>query len=336
MLKIETAITSKLENFLKLTQEELFNQLCKKYRSNAVIHKGGYILVPGKAPVMLIAHLDTVHKKAVDCICKSASGNILMSPQGIGGDDRCGVYALVNIYEAAEIKPWLLFTCDEEIGGIGAEMFVEDYSKSKAKSLNKLKLLIEIDRRGSRDAVYYDCDNPEFEAYITSKGFTTEYGSFSDISVIAPELGVAAVNLSSGYYNPHTLYEYINRKHINAVILSVINIIAESVHSDFPRYKYIECAKKFRGFSAGFDMWDSEDKTTPLFETKSQDYSIPSDLPSSLINIYTDLLELYTRRELEYYREKYGNSFIYQLYYDEFDSFLDTNRTSGNEHLYEF
>ena len=320
-------ITSKLENFLKLTQEELFNFLRKKYCGNAVIHKGGYILVPGKAPVMLIAHLDTVHEEKVKTICKSPSGNILISPQGIGGDDRCGVYALVNIYEAVEIKPWLLFTCDEEIGGVGAEIFIEDYNKSRVKGLNKLKLLIEIDRRGSKDAVYYGCNNPEFEAYITGKGFTTEYGSFSDISVIAPELGVAAVNLSSGYYNAHTLHEYINRKQINAVIQSVIEIISDAVKPDFPRYKYIERVKKFSSFNVSFGSYDT-------YVDKAMSFSnddIPNDLPSGLIKLYSDLLEFYTSSELEWYRDKYGDHVLYQLYDEEFGPFFDTNEFQKGE-----
>ena len=76
--------------------------------------------------------------------------------------------------------------------------------------LDALKFLVEIDRKGANDAVYYDCDNPDFEEYITGKGFQTAIGSFSDISLLAPELGVAAVNLSSGYYNAHTLHEFIN------------------------------------------------------------------------------------------------------------------------------
>ncbi|MBO6179870.1 MAG: hypothetical protein J6O04_11890 [Selenomonadaceae bacterium] len=46
----------------------------------------------------------------------------------------------------------------------------------------------------------------DFKNYITLKGYRTAFGSFSDISVIAPALDVAAVNLSSGYYYAHTLY----------------------------------------------------------------------------------------------------------------------------------
>ena len=80
---------------------------------------------------MLVAHLDTVHEESVRDICTTADGNILMSPQGIGGDDRCGVFALVKIYKSAQLKPWLLFMCDEEVGGIGAKAFCRAHKQHK-------------------------------------------------------------------------------------------------------------------------------------------------------------------------------------------------------------
>ena len=229
-----------LEEFLRPTQKGLYKILSKMY-PNAICSKKEYILVPGEAPIMLLAHLDTVHSQPVQTICKNKDKNILMSPQGIGGDDRCGVYAIVNAYDMAVKKPWLLFTCDEEIGGLGADQFCHAHADCKLpKELDDLKLLVEIDRRGSNDAVYYDCDNEEFEKYITSKGFKTAFGSFSDISVVAPELGVAAVNLSSGYYNAHTLHEYINRRELDAVLQKVNEIVADAVQPNFPKYKYVE------------------------------------------------------------------------------------------------
>ena len=323
-----------LEDFLKPTQKELFNLLRKKYRGKAVVHKGGYILVPGKATVMLLAHLDTVHEKPVKYICTSPDGNILMSPQGIGGDDRCGVYALVKAHEAASVKPWLLFTCDEEIGSIGADMFVSEYIKGKMpQGLHTLKLLIEIDRKGSKDAVYYECDNPELEAYITSKGFVTACDSFSDISVIAPELGVAAVNLSSGYYNAHTLHEYINRKQINAVIQSVVEIIADATRPDFPKYDYIKRVRKFDFLSGCYDDWGDWKRyvipdvknVPPSPRIKITDEAAPSDLPSYMAEMYNDLLELYTLEELEWHRREYGDEIIAQLYNEEFGPFFDAD-----------
>lgn len=232
-----------LEMFLKPTQKGLFKMLCKMFADK--IHKsdGNYILVEDEVPIMLIAHLDTVHKKSVQVICKSKDKNILMSPQGIGGDDRCGVYALVNAYEQSAKKPYLLFTCNEEIGGIGVEYFCRDYLSGKLpKSIDDMKILVEIDRKGSNDAVYYSCENPDLEKYITGKGFKTALGSFSDISIIAPELGVAAVNLSSGYYNAHQLCEYINRAELDAVLNKVLEIISDAAEENFPKYQYIERA----------------------------------------------------------------------------------------------
>jgi len=283
----------KLEDFLKLTQEKLFSFLSRKYENKALVHEGGYILIQGEAPIMLLAHLDTVHKMPVKDICKSLDKNILMSPQGIGGDDRCGVYALVKAYEVSLVKPWLLFTCDEEVGGVGADIFAKDFNKGKLpKTLNELKCLIEVDRKGERDAVYYNCVNSDFEAYITSKGFVTAIGSFSDISIIAPELGIAAVNLSSGYYNAHTLHEYINRKQLEAVIKKVTEIIAETIKSDFPQYEYIESNNWFE--------------------------YVPSNVSINLLQMYEDLLGLYTYQELEGYRKEYGDQIIGQLYNQEF------------------
>lgn len=250
-----------LEQVIFPTQKKLFKKLFFMYQANSLAVKRKFILVRGDAPVMLVAHLDTVHKQPVKDICISADGNILMSPQGIGGDDRCGVYALITAYELADKKPWLLFTCDEEIGGVGAEFFCTIHRAHKfPPELDELKFIVEIDRRGANDAVYYNCNNPAFEEYISSKGFETARGSFSDISLVAPQLGIAAVNLSSGYYNAHTQHEYINRAELEAVIEKVCEMVADAALDDFPKYEYIEKPSTFKRFSWGsLDSWDYYD-----------------------------------------------------------------------------
>ena len=242
-----------LEDFIYPTQKKLFKALCIKYDKKVIGIKGKFILVKGTAPVMLVAHLDTVHEQSVCDICKSADGNILMSPQGIGGDDRCGVYALATIYELTDKKPFLLFTCNEEIGGLGAQVFCECHrEKQLPAELDTLKFIVEIDRRGSHDAVFYD-----FEEYIAGKGFTFAHGSFSDISYIAPELNVAAVNLSSGYYNAHTRHEYINRAELESTIEKVCEMVNDAVLADFPRFEYAERVKEIP-FSEDWFIGDGE------------------------------------------------------------------------------
>ena len=304
----------KLEDFLMPTQKELFSKLCDRFKGRTTVCKNSCILVRGEAPIMLVAHLDTVHKAPVKHICKTQNGGILMSSQGIGGDDRCGVYALVTVYEQSAVKPWLLFTCDEEVGGVGASVFCTRFQKGKLpkKELESLKMLVEIDRKGRIDAVYYDCDNPEFEEYITSKGFETDFGSFSDISLIAPALGVAAVNLSSGYYNAHTQHEYIDRKHLNATVKKVVEIVADAAKPDFPQYEYIESYRFSRYGYGGWGDWGRG--TYPLV---LEDAPNLKKVPADIRNEYAALLDFYTEGELEALRKEHGDNVIRMLFESE-------------------
>ena len=298
----------KLDDFLRPTQKQLFKLLAKKFKGKAILSKGNFILVRGTAPVMLVAHLDTVHTEPVKQICASKGGNILMSPQGIGGDDRCGVFAIVKIYLSAQVKPWLLFTCDEEVGGLGAQHFCQLYSQGLLpKELDALKFLVEIDRKGKNDAVYYDCDNPDFEEYITGKGFKTAIGSFSGISLIAPELGIAAVNLSSGYYNAHTLHEFINVKELHDTIHRVGEIVGEAVA--LPRFEYFEA------------MAILPELPSQQIINRVENESLAYSVPTSLRDLYAVLLDFYSPVELNSFRREFGDKVLWQLYEEEIAPF---------------
>ena len=234
-----------------------------------------------------------------------------MSPQGIGGDDRCGVFALVKIHQLSKIKPWLLFTCEEEVGGLGAKKFCLAHSQHQLPNeLDNLKFLIELDRKGSRDAVYYRCANPDFEEYITSKGFKTAQGSFSDISLIAPELGIAAVNLSSGYYSPHTLHEYIVRSELESTIEKVSEMVSDAAKPDFPKFVYVENfikpyhSKKIRYYDDLATFYTEQD-------------NLPQKISSEYQDIYEALLDVYSLKELESFRAEYGDQILWQIYSDE-------------------
>ena len=291
-----------LEDFIRPTQKKLFKLLCKKFKGKTTFSKDNFILVRGTAPVMLVAHLDTVHEKPVKQICTSENGNILMSPQGIGGDDRCGVFTLVKIYLSAQVKPWLLFCCNEEVGGLGAQYFCQLHSQGfLPKELDLLKFIIEIDRKGKNDAVFYDCNNPDFVDYIISKGFRTAFGSFSDISLIAPELGVAAVNLSSGYYAAHTLHEYINVSELHDTIHRVGEIVGEAV--DLPRFEYFEATSSL--------------PEPPKIVRHDAKNSLAKSVPFAFHEIYAVLLDFYSPAELESFRKEYGDHVLWQLYDDE-------------------
>ena len=193
-----------LSYILKLSQDELktvvYNYLEEKNMSP--IWEDGFVYAKGNIPILLVAHMDTVFDKPPkDLYYDVKSDKIFSYEGGIGGDDRCGVYAIIKILE--ELKPYVLFTEDEEFGCLGALKAVKKIMKPN------VKYIIEFDRMGGNDCVFYDCGNNNFMDYIESFGFKTNCGTYSDISVLGSSWNIAAVNLSSGYYNEHTSDEYI-------------------------------------------------------------------------------------------------------------------------------
>ena len=83
---------SHFESILKMTQRELKEHLVQQLRTHDYepVRKSGFLYAEGTVPVLLVAHLDTVHTHRPDIICCSEDGRYLMSPYGIGGDDRAG------------------------------------------------------------------------------------------------------------------------------------------------------------------------------------------------------------------------------------------------------
>ncbi len=206
-----------------------------------------YILAEGELPVCLVAHLDTVEKKPPTDIYFDKEQGVMWSPQLLGADDRAGVYAIIQIIEAG-YKPHVIFTTDEEIGAVGAQALV---TQKPDCPLENLKAIFQLDRRGSDDCVFYDCDNPDFTKYVESFGFKEAYGSFSDISIIAPAWGVAAANLSVGYYDEHQKIETLKVRELGKTIERVKKILdnAENMLS----YAYIEALKTYGwGYDGSF------------------------------------------------------------------------------------
>ena len=101
--------------------------------------------------------------------------------------------------------------------------------------------MIQLDRHGTNDSVYYDCGNDKFEKYINQFGFNTEWGTFTDISILAPRWGYAAVNLSIGYREEHQEIEHLYVGEMFQTIEKVINIFNNvAAHPEMEAFEYIE------------------------------------------------------------------------------------------------
>lgn len=204
----------------------------------------GFVFAKGTFPVLLVAHMDTVHQLLPDKIEYDEVKDRLSCKEGIGGDDRCGIYMILEVIKRYNCS--VLFCEDEEVGCIGARKFIET---DLAKEL-EFNYAIEFDRKGSNDAVFYDCDNEEFEEFITKEFYKTAYGSVSDISVVAPFLKCAAVNLSCGYYNAHTLSEYVVLHEMEKSIEEACKILERTTEND--KFEYIEAVRNFGYYGGGY------------------------------------------------------------------------------------
>lgn len=214
---------------------QLMRQFLKaKYKE--VIVTPSYIVAIGDIPVGLVAHADTVFKSPPHEFFYDKDKNVMWSPDGLGADDRAGIFAIMKIVSLGQ-RPHIIITTDEEVGALGANKLVGKMKTFPAP----LKFLIQLDRRGTNDAVFYDLEHPEFETFMTSFGFKYTYGSFTDISILAPAWNVAAVNFSIGYQDEHSQVE---RLYVDAMFDTIDKVqgILHQVETDasVPKYDYIE------------------------------------------------------------------------------------------------
>ena len=229
--KLNTKNYKKFKDICRLTQKQLKRYLQARlesyYDKATIINEDGYLFVPGtNVNVLLTAHMDTVHTSNVKDIYeyKTKDGKtILSSPQGIGGDDRCGIYAILRVLETTELRPTILFCEDEETGGVGSGKFCKS---NHLKAIEKLNYMIEIDRANANDCVFYDDNNEEFQDYIEKNSETKlAYGSFSDICNLSDYSYVSSFNISCGYYNAHTTSEYVVMEELYTCIYRIKQLL---------------------------------------------------------------------------------------------------------------
>lgn len=225
----------------KMSQNSLLKSMTKLlkqyYSKNKIRATSKYILCEGDedTPIMLTAHMDTVFKSPPKNIYYDREHFIMWSPEGLGADDRAGVFAIIKILQAG-YRPSICLTTDEEKGSIGAGIMVTDIPQCPFN----LKYIIELDRRGKDDCVFYSCNNEGFIDYVETFGFLTNWGTFSDISYICPTWEIAGVNLSVGYENEHSKAEFLDTEALYSTIQKVKNMLKDSDKEETPCFEYIE------------------------------------------------------------------------------------------------
>ena len=217
------------ERLVSLTQKGMHQAMVQylKDKYEKVIVTKDYIVAVGDIPIALVAHMDTVFENPVVDLYYDQRKGVLWSPQGLGADDRAGIFAILKIVQSG-LRPAIIFTTDEEQGGLGATAL-----GTRECPIPDLKYMIQLDRHGTNDCVFYECFNEDFYDYVESFGFCEAYGSFSDISFLMPQWNICGVNLSVGYEDEHSEVETLHIAPLYDTIAKVKKMLSETEIPDF-------------------------------------------------------------------------------------------------------
>ena len=166
----------------------------------------------------IISHTDEVHRFHENGYrvmqSKSKGSKIIFgfnylkrSHYGIGADDKNGIWICLKSLEDFNVMKCVFFV-SEEVGCQGS-------SQAKMKFFNDCRYVLQCDRKGNGDIVTRYCGNalcseeflqdanPEKFGYAPSEGLITDVITLKNKGV-----KISCVNLSCGYYLPHTPNEF--------------------------------------------------------------------------------------------------------------------------------
>lgn len=208
----------------------------------------------------IVAHLDQVQREHSKDFKAIETEEIIFGyssshrrREGLGADDKNGIWIALKCLEKYECLK-VAFFVSEEIGCVGsrnADMsFFED-----------ARFVIEPDRRGHDDLIteisYTSLCSNEFVKDIGFEtfGYREENGLMTDILELKEKgLKVSCINLSCGYYEPHTDDEFTVKKDLLNCLGLIKHIIEHCVsvypHEDQGYYnRYVE-------MDAETEIWD--------------------------------------------------------------------------------
>lgn len=223
----------------------------------------------------IVSHLDTVYSiidsfDITEYINHKNSHTILkaksdMKYVGIGGDDKCGIYAcLLALKNINNIKA--VFFTKEELGLQGSTGVDHDFFED-------VGYVLQLDRWGRGDFIdqYFNEFTTSTEFQEVAQPIKEKYGYISTEGLITDcmelwsnEVGVSCINISCGYYNHHTNSEYIDlHQFYNSLrfVLELIKKLGENLYESVPDFNYSSYGhytNQQYGISCPTDKCDSE------------------------------------------------------------------------------
>ena len=202
----------------------------------------------------VVAHTDTVHpidtinineeylldskgNKSLSLKAYNDSGN----PTGIGGDDKCGVFACLQLLDELNVIK-VAFFVSEEVGCIGSKNADENFFKDVGYAIQfdapndymvteycfGVKLF-------ETDSIFHNSAKKVLnENMLSTPKF--EKHPYTDVWQLKKKFDCSCINLSVGYHSYHTKNEYVVVEEVFAGLKSGLLLIHELGNK---KYKYV-------------------------------------------------------------------------------------------------
>lgn len=193
---------------------------------------GNLYITRGKADTYpcVVAHLDQVQKWHSRDFRAELAGDIIVGysmdnrrQEGLGADDKNGIWVALNCLKKYAVMKVALFV-QEEVGCVGS-------NKADMHFFKNCRYVLQCDRRNGGDLitdVWGQMCSDEFllATNYQAFGYKEAHGMMTDVATLRSNgLKVSAVNISCGYYAPHTDEEFTVWSELQNCLAFVENII---------------------------------------------------------------------------------------------------------------
>ena len=197
---------------------------------------GNVFATKGKADTYpcLVAHTDEVHHRQVRSFeVVNIRGEVLFGYDrrdktftGIGADDKNGIWICLKCLEEFDALKCAFFV-EEERGSLGA-------GSADMTFFDDCRFVVQCDRKGNGDLITSInglglCSEEFIRAVDPARyGYAPTHGLHTDVFTLKSRgLKVSCVNLSCGYYDPHTNHEHTVIRDLYKCLRFVRHIVAD-------------------------------------------------------------------------------------------------------------
>lgn len=262
-------------------------------KKNLYLTKGSDKMTSGEYYPCVVSHMDTVHgshreliETKTNLIIENSEMGTLIAKHpttkeqtGIGGDDKCGVYVCLEMFERFDVLKGAFFV-EEEIGMLGSK-------QADDKFFENVGYAIQFDAPSSNwisevcsGVKLFDEDfKKEIKGTLNECGYTKfSVDPFTDVNQLASKYDFNCLNLGCGYYRQHTTSEYVVVEEVSDSIKAGYELITKL---GMEKYVHKKMEKKTLINESNYSYLSYDD---------SEDYDFESDEYDELAESISDLV----------------------------------------------